>query len=179
MEATIVYTKMMIVVFCLTLAACSGSPTSPSLGLDAGAPGATAQGFDAAGYNRTAMIFVGPYDGIDGIIDGAAYGDPTFANDRLNLNWNAEYDRGNVEGWSNPPYTGARLTNAWNGKAAGTGQIWHYRFDWVGPCGADGTPTPGGGECIWSEFQVTMSHGSIDGTHFWAIHAKRKGFIKP
>lgn len=40
------------------------------------------------------------------------------ANDRLVMKWKAEWDRGNAEGWSNPPYD-AWLNNQWKGMTPG------------------------------------------------------------
>ena len=132
-------------------------------------------GFDELGYNRQARIFNAPVDGADGVLDGAYWGDPTYANDKLKMKWNSEWDRGNAEGWSDPNGYAAWIDNQWNGKAGGTGEVWHYKIKWVGPCGSTGTPLPDGGYCIWGQFAVVMSHGNIDG-HFWDAHAKPSGF---
>src|SRR5665811_1771876 len=74
-----------------------------------------ARGFDELGYNEQARVFNGPADGVDGILDGMVWGDPTYANDHLVMKWNAEWDRGNAENWSQPPYA-AWEDNEWNGK---------------------------------------------------------------
>ena len=44
-------------------------------------------GFDQFGYNYQAMVFVGPADGIDKVLDGKVWGDSTYANDRLVMKW--------------------------------------------------------------------------------------------
>jgi hypothetical protein len=133
-------------------------------------------GFDEFGYNRTARIFQGPADGVDKILDGAYWGNTLYAKDQLKMKWNAEWDRGNLEGWGNPPYS-AHLDNSWNGKVpGGSGETWHYKFAWVGPCGADGTVLPSGGYCIWGQFAVIMSQGSVGNQHFWDAHANPSGF---
>lgn len=156
------------------LVACEQQPTAtrhPELGT----PQLT--GFDDLGYNRTARIFVGPADGVDGVLDGKIYGDPTYAADHLKLKWNAEWDRGNDEGWSNPPYD-AWEDNQWNGmKPGGSGETWHYKIKWVGACGGYGTPTGDGGYCIWGQFEVVSSHGTYLGEHFWDAHAIPTGYV--
>lgn len=133
-------------------------------------------GFDELGYNRAARIFEGPADGVDGTLDGKANGYSAYANDHLKMKWNAEWDRGNAESWSNGPY-GAWIDNNWNGKTAdGSGEVWQYRIRWIGACGADGTPTGDGGYCIWGQFEVLMSHGTVANEHFWDAHAIPAGF---
>lgn len=136
----------------------------------------TTKGFDELGYNRGARIFQGPADGTDKQLDGLVWGDPTYANDLLKMKWNAEWDRGNLEGWSNGPYD-AWLDNNWNGKVTGgSGEVWQYRIKWVGDCGADGTELPGGGYCIWGQFGMILSHGTVDNQHIWDAHANPSGF---
>ena len=80
-----------------------------------GATAVSAAGFDQYGYNETARIFNGLADGIDRNLDGTYFGNTTYANDKIVMKWNAEWDRGNDEGWSNPPYA-AWIDNEWNGK---------------------------------------------------------------
>lgn len=137
-----------------------------------------AGGFDQFGYNDTARVFSGPADGVDRVLDGKVWGDPTYANDHLVMKWNAEWDRGNDEGWTNPPYR-AWENNEWNGNVSGgSGAVWHYKIVWVGPCGAYGTPLPDGSYCIWGQFAVIMDQG-FDSTygegHLWFAHAKPNG----
>jgi hypothetical protein len=139
--------------------------------------------FDDAGYNRTARIFNGT--GWSWCMDKV--GDPTwcsaylgpYANDKLVMKWNAEWDRGNAEGWSNPPYD-AWENNQWNGRVRnGSGAVWHYKIAWVGPCGPAGTPLPDGGYCIWGQFEVLMDHGidpSFGPGHFFFALARPAGY---
>jgi hypothetical protein len=141
------------------------------------------KGFNEFGYNYNARIFNGPADGVDKSNDGAVWGDPTYANDKLVMKWTEGWDRGNYEGWANPPYTDAWEDNEWNGATKdGSGEVWHYKIKWVGSCGADGTPIPNdGGYCIWGQFAVLMDQGTYtgpDGTpiHEWLTHAIPNGY---
>ena len=137
-------------------------------------------GFDELGYNRRARIFNGPADGVDGTLDGTAYGDPTYGKDHLKMKWNAEWDRGNAEGWNDPNGYRAWIDNQWNGQVpGGSGEVWHYKIRWIGACGATGTPTGDGGYCIWGQFEVLLSHGTVDNEHFWDAHAVPAGFGRP
>jgi len=43
------------------------------------------KGFDEFGYNYQARIFVGSADGVDRLLDGKVWGDPTYANDHLKM----------------------------------------------------------------------------------------------
>lgn len=118
-----------------------------------------ARGFDEFGYNRCARIFIGLRGG-----------------DHLKMKWNAEWDRGNLENWANPPYD-ALLDNEWNGQLpGGSGDVWHYKIRWVGSCGADSAPTEDGGYCIWGQFEVFFSHGTSANEHFWETHVTPAGF---
>jgi len=133
-------------------------------------------GFDEFGYNYQARIFVGPADGVDRSLDGTVWGDPTYANDQLVMKWNAEWDRGNDEGWNNSPYD-AWTNNEWNGMVpGGSGETWVYKIVWVGSCGADGTALENGGYCIWGQFEVILSHGTFEGEHSWDAHANPAGY---
>lgn len=136
----------------------------------------TGKGFDELGYNRSARIFEGAADGVDGTLDGKTYNLALYANDHLKMKWNAEWDRGNEEGWNNPPYE-AWIDNNWNGQVPnGSGEVWQYRIKWVGSCGATGTPLPDGGYCIWGQFDVVLSQGTVLNEHFWDAHAVPAGF---
>jgi hypothetical protein len=136
-------------------------------------------GFDDFGYNRTARIFNGT--GASWCVAGgqAANCLDIYSNDKLVMKWNAEWDRGKAEGWLNGPYA-ASLDNEWNGrKPGGSGSVWHYKYVWVGPCGADYTPMANGGYCIWSQFEVIMDHGqdpAIGPGHTWGAKAKPAGY---
>ncbi len=141
-----------------------------------------AGGFDQYGYNDTARVFNGTgsswCQGKLGLTEAQcdAYMAP-YAADRLVMKWNAEWDRGNAEGWSDPDGYDAWTSNEWNGRVpGGSGETWHYKMVWVGACGADGTPLPNGGYCIWGQFAVILSHGTAGGEHIWDAHAVPAGY---
>ena len=137
------------------------------------------EGFDGFGYNEQARIFVGQADGVDRNLDGTVWGSPTYANDHLVMKWNAEWNRGNAEGWTDENGYDAWLNNEWNGRVPeGSGETWVYKIQWIGSCGADGTPLPDGGYCIWGQFEVLMSHGTVANEHFWEAngHANPTGY---
>jgi hypothetical protein len=136
-------------------------------------------GFDEYGYNDTARIFSGT-----GSSWCLAKGQPADcmginSPDKLVMKWNAEWDRGNAENWSNPPYA-AWENNEWNGMVeGGSGTVWHYKIVWVGPCGADSTPLDNGGYCIWGQFETIMDQGvdpNSDPIHTWVAHANPAGY---
>lgn len=134
-------------------------------------------GFDEYGYNDRARIFSGPLEGwcqskLGTSCSTTAYA--PYANDHLVMKWNAEWDRGNAEGWENPPYD-AWITNEWNGMVpGGSGEIWHNKIVWIGDCQA--TVFDDGGRCIWNQFEELMSQGVVDGAHEWDIHVTPNGF---
>lgn len=140
----------------------------------------TENGFDEWGYNRTARVFNGT--GLSWCIeklklseDGCRAYMGAYADDKLVMKWNAEWDRGNDEGWNTPPYD-AWLNNQWNGMVpGGSGEVWHYKYVWVGPC-TEGEPFPDGGYCIWGQFKVILSQGVANGEHSWETHAKPSGY---
>lgn len=136
-------------------------------------------GFDEWGYNRTARLF----NGTGWSWCMGKFGDEVFctsylgpyANDKLVMKWNAEWDRGNAESWANPPYS-AWENNEWNGKVkGGSGDVWHYKIVWVGPCG-DGSNLPEGSYCIWGQFAVLHDHGTSGGQHTWFAHGVPSGY---
>lgn len=141
------------------------------------------KGFDDAGYNDQANIFNGTgwswcMDKVGDVNWCTNYlGD--YANDKLIMKWNNEWNRGNEEGWSNPPYR-AWEDNEWNGMfEGGSGSVWHYKIVWVGSCGADGTPLPNGGYCIWGQFATIMDQGidsSYGDGHLWFAHGIPTGY---
>ncbi|TDA39279.1 MAG: hypothetical protein DSO08_02465 [Candidatus Methanomethylicota archaeon] len=49
-------------------------------------------GFDEYGYNYEARIFVGKADGVDRVLDGKVWGDPTYANDWLVMKWSKAWE---------------------------------------------------------------------------------------
>lgn len=131
-------------------------------------------GFDQFGYNYTARIFNGT-----GESWSLAKGLPAnylgvYANDKLIMKWNAEWDRGNAENWANPPYA-AWENNEWNGKNGGSGEVWHYKTVWVGSC-TEGEILPSGGQCIWGQFAEIMDQGTAGGEHFWYNKANPAGY---
>ncbi|NJD22568.1 MAG: hypothetical protein FIA82_07855 [Melioribacter sp.] len=133
-------------------------------------------GFNEFGYNYGARLFNGSADGIDKQLDGKVWGDPYYANDHLVMKWNAEWDRGNAEGWSKPPYD-AWENNEWNGQLkGGSGEIWHYKIVWIGGSGPNGQPLDNGGYRIWGQFEVIMSQGTFANEHFWDVHANPAGY---
>ena len=133
-------------------------------------------GFDEYGYNRKARNFVGT-----GESWSLAKGLPAdylgiYANDKLVMKWNAEWDRGNADGWTDTFY-GAWETNEWNGAVpGGSGEVWHYKIIWVGSSLADSPYWREGGYAIWGQFEVIMDQGTADGEHWWYTHAIQTGF---
>ncbi len=94
------------------------------------------------------------------------------------MKWNSEWDRGNEEGWSNPPYD-AWENNEWNGQVdGGSGEVWHYKIKWVGTELENSDRWEDGGYAIWGQFEVIMSQGTADG-HFWDCHAIATGYGGP
>jgi hypothetical protein len=133
-------------------------------------------GFDEFGYNYAARIFVGRADGVDRVLDGTVWGDPTYANDHLVMKWSKGWDDARFHGVPWGP--DAWEDNEWNGMVpGGSGEICHYKIVWVGgSCGADGNPLPNGGYCIWGQFEVIMDQCTIDGEHIWNAHVAPCGY---
>lgn len=170
--------RLVLAVAVAALAACSEQqPTAART--DPSFSSAGNGGFNQFGYNYTARIFNGPADGVDKSLDGTVWGDPTYANDHLVMKWNAAWDACNVE-QTPASCTGAWTDNEWNGKVSGgSGQIWHYKIKWVGPCGADYTVLPDGGYCIWGQYEVVMDQGqdpNVGPGHLWFAHARPNGY---
>lgn len=139
-----------------------------------------ATGFDEYGYNRCAHQFVGTgMSWCMGKFGNAAWCEANYGpwgDDKLKMKWNAEWDRGNVEDWNDGPYD-AYLDNQWNGMVpSGSGETWHYMIKWIDGCGPDESPTNDGGYCIWGQFEVIMSHGTVGGEHIWDTHAIPSGY---
>ena len=140
-------------------------------------------GFDEWGYNRQARIFDGTaWSWCMGKVGDTAWCTSylgSFRDDKLVMKWNAEWDRGNAEHWSNPPYN-AWENNEWNGAfPGGSGTVWHYKIVWVGNCVADPTLIPNGGYCIWDQFATIQDHGtdpSQEPAHSWYALAKPNGY---
>lgn len=142
-------------------------------------PALAAGGFDEFGYNRTARIFNGT-----GESWSLAKGLPAdylgvYAADKLVMKWNAEWDRGNAEGWSDPNGYDAWEDNEWNGKVGGSGEVWHYKIKWVGNYTADPSLIPEGAYGIWGQFAVIMDQGfdpNVGPGHLWLAHATPAGY---
>jgi len=133
-------------------------------------------GFDEYGYNYQARIFVGPADGVDRSLDGAVWGDPTYANDHLVMKWSKAWDDARFHG---APWTPeAWEDNEWNGMVpGGSGEVWHYKIIWVGPQLESSPYWREGGYPIWGEFEVIMDQGTSQGEgHSWYAHAIPCGY---
>ncbi len=125
-------------------------------------PASADGGFDQYGYNYTARVFVGAADGVDRVLDGAVWGDPTYANDQLVMKWSKAWDDARFHGgtWTSDAW----LDNEWNGNVpGGSGWTEHFKAVWVGPC-ASGVALPDGSYCIWGEFAAIFDRG-MDPTH--------------
>jgi len=137
-----------------------------------------------SGYNWKAGVFVGTGEQwyiqkYGGTHEEAHAYLGIYAHDKLVMKWNAEWDRGNDEGWLNPPYD-AWCTNQWNGMSGdGSGETWHYKNIWVGPELQESPYWREGGYPIWGQFEVILSHGTMDGEHIWDAHAIPTGLCGP
>ena len=115
------------------------------------------RGFDEYGYNRCAHQFVGTGMSwcMEKIGDLAWCTDylEDYANDKLVMKWNEEWDRGNAEGWNDPNGYDAWENNEWNGLVpGGSGETEHFKTVWIG---ADACSELTGEEyCIWGQFLV-------------------------
>lgn len=135
----------------------------------------TGTGFDVYGYNYNARIFTGKADGVDRNLDGAVWGDPTYANDHLVMKWSKGWDEARFHGaaWGPDAYE----DNEWNGKApGGSGEVWHYKIIWVGPELEASQYWREGGYPIWGQFEVIFSQGTVANEHFWDAHANPTGY---
>src|SRR3989338_791576 len=143
-------------------------------GLGAGTAFA-ASGFDQYGYNDTARIFNGT--GASWSLAKGLHANylGVYAADKLVMKWNAEWDRGNAEGWSDPNGYAAWEDNEWNGmKKGGSGAVWHYKIKWVGDYTANPSLIPDGGYGIWGQFAVIMDQGKdppYGPGHLWFANA--------
>lgn len=138
-----------------------------------------AGGFDQYGYNRTARNFVGT--GSSWCLARGASADclGIYSPDKLVMKWNAEWDRGNAEGWTDPNGYKAWEDNEWNGMNGGSGAVWHYKIVWVGDYNADSSLVPAGGYGIWGQFAVIMDQGkdpNIGPGHLWYANASPNGY---
>jgi hypothetical protein len=128
-------------------------------------------GFDEFGYNYQARIFSGPADGVDRVLDGAVWGDPTYAKDHLVMKWSKAWDDARFNGAAWTP--DAWCTNEWNGNVpGGTGEVEHFKCIWVGP-GLESSPYwREGGYPIWGEFEAIFDHYIYsDGASEWLAKA--------
>lgn len=149
-------------------------------------PALAANGFDQFGYNDTARNFVGTGSSwcqgklhLSKAACDAYMG--VYANDKLVMKWNAEWDRGNDEGWNDPNGYQAWTDNEWNGRANGSGEIWHYKIAWDKGCAdgvvPSGTAVKGSAYCLWGPFAMLLSQGSgADRTHVWDVLLKPAGY---
>ncbi|KKS65339.1 MAG: hypothetical protein UV40_C0021G0042 [Parcubacteria group bacterium GW2011_GWA1_42_7] len=132
-------------------------------------------GFDQFGYNYNTGIFVGKADGVDRILDGKVWGDPTYANDKLVMKYSRAWVEARFNGGEWTPQ--AWCSNEWNGSfPSGSGEVWHYKIIWVG-MGLENSPywRPGGYP-IWGQFEVILSQGKTPEGHFWETHANPAGY---
>lgn len=119
-----------------------------------------------SGYNYDAGIFVGTFcqyyqqkygwtqEKCD-IQLGAA------GNDQMVMKWNAEYDRGQAEGWLFPPYK-AWYSIKYNGMFPGAdGETLHIKKIWAGP---------------GNKFENIMCHGTYENIHYWCGHDIPAGY---
>ncbi|MBI2652409.1 hypothetical protein HYX00_02990 [Candidatus Woesearchaeota archaeon] len=135
---------------------------------------ATAKGFDQFGYNYKARIFVGAADGVDRILDGKVWGDPTYANDQLVMKWSKAWDDARFHGAAWTP--DAWVDNEWNGMADGSQSNWHYKIIWVGSQLQNSPYWRNGGYPIWGQFEVIMDQGTDATGHQWYAHATPNGY---
>ncbi len=124
--------------------------------------GVVKAGFDLNGYNNTARLFNGTLLQWCTAKSISAEDCPAYGfgsnNDRIVMKWNAEWDRGNDENWTNPPYS-AWTDNEWNGKKDGSGFTWHYKIVWVGDYESNPDLLTGTSYGIWGQFAVIMDQG--------------------
>lgn len=140
-----------------------------------------AAGFDEFGYNRTARNFVGTclswHMGKFSSTEAQALaycGD--WSNDKLVMKWNAEWDRGNIEGWSDPDGYDAWVNNEWNGRADGSGEVWKYKIVWVGNYTNNPGLVPDGAYGIWGQFAVLMDNGMTAENEHLLSHSSPAGY---
>lgn len=131
-----------------------------------------AGGFNQYGYNYSARIFSGPADGVDKVLNGKVWGDPTYANDHLVMKWNAAWDSCNAHGYNDPAYcAGAWDTNEWNGNTpGGSGWSEHIKIIWVGSAGENSSYWVDGGYSVWGNYEV-ISDRAMDPEHMKYVWA--------
>jgi hypothetical protein len=160
----------------IAILGCSKSPTSNSLD-----PTVSEQislgksGFDEFGYNYDARIFVGAADGVDKILDGKVWGDPTYANDHLVMKWSQGWDDARFHGGVWGP--DAWVNNEWNGTVPdGSGETGVAKVIWVGVELENSPYWRDGGYAIWTEFEVMLEHYSIANVQTWYGLATPAGY---
>jgi hypothetical protein len=146
-----------------------------SRSLSMGSAGSANSGVNAFGYNYTARIFVGAADGVDRILEGAVWGDPTYANDHLVMKWSKAWDDARFH---DAPWTpDAWVDNEWNGMVqGGSGEVSHDKIIWVGPDLENSQYWRYGGYAIWDQFEVILEQGVAGGEHYWNAHAQPAGY---
>ena len=105
-------------------------------------------------------------------LDGAVWGDPTYANDHLVMKWNAAWDACNANGFNDPAYcAGAWTTNEWNGMVPG-GSQWtdHIKIIWVGSAAINSSYWIDGGYSIWDNYEAILDQGMAPG-HVRLVYA--------
>lgn len=122
------------------------------------------KGFDEFGYNDTARNFVGT--GMSWCM--GKVGDEIwctdylgeYANDKLNMKWNAAWDKCNEAGNNSvDACLGAWTTNHWNGSRGETNANWFYKIIWVGSEGEGSPYWVDGGYSIWGSYEVITDQG--------------------
>lgn len=133
-------------------------------------------GFDQFGYNYGARLFQGPADGVDRILDGMVWGDPTFAKDHLVMKWSKGWDDARFNGVPWGP--DAWEDNEWNGNVPGrSGFTEHVKIIWVGSDLQNSQYWRDRGYPIWGEFEVIMDQGMDPNFgHTWYAHAISTGY---
>lgn len=136
-----------------------------------------ATGFDANGYNRCAGIFNGTMAGYCADRGQGPTCAATTGDTKLVMKWNAGWDLGNFEHWSNPPYD-ATIDNEFNGAYTdGTPFSEHFKAHWdLGCKESGGLASFGGGSCVWGQFEILMDQGTEDGAHIWWEKMSPAGF---
>lgn len=140
-----------------------------------------AGGSDQFGYNYQARVFVGPADGVDRVLDGTVWGDPTYANDHLVMKWSKAWDDARFHG---APWTpDAWVNNEWDGQVPGGSGISEIvKVIWVGSDLENSVYWRDGGYPIWGEFEVIMDHyicssaNALCPTDPWPAHAVPTGY---
>ncbi len=165
--------RIVLVALVAAITACSGDTlTAPAKTL--AVPTTVSNSFDEYGYNDIANIFNGIADGVDKVLGNGDMG--VYGQDHLVMKWNKAWETCNASHTA-ANCAGAWTLNEWNGQVpGGSGEVWQYKIQYVGSCGADGAALPDGGYCIWGDYEVIFSQGTSGNQHFWDAHAKPAGF---